>query len=127
LKSDVHIDEANLILFNCLLYKHLKMILKNGPFVRSVVLNLIRYIFSLGGVVYLLYLITMNGVLLEISGNENRAIYTGFTGAGNILPAVFPLIGGWIIAHWGFGIFSILIMLIVSSSVFFIRKIDCNK
>jgi len=45
LKSDVHIDEANLILFNCLLYKHLKMILKNGPFVRSVVLK-IKYFYS---------------------------------------------------------------------------------
>jgi len=40
LKSDVHIDEAKLILFNCLLYKHLKMILENGLFVRSVVLKL---------------------------------------------------------------------------------------
>jgi hypothetical protein len=41
LKSDVHIDEVKLILFNCVLYKHLKMILKNGPFVRSVVLRLL--------------------------------------------------------------------------------------
>ncbi|MBN1821629.1 MAG: MFS transporter [Prolixibacteraceae bacterium] len=88
---------------------------------------LIRYIFILGGVVYSLYVITMNGLLLEISGNENRAIYTGFTGAGNMLPAVFPLTGGWIIAHWGFGGFFLLIMLIVSSSVFFIRKINCHK
>jgi MFS family permease len=90
-------------------------------------INLIRYIFILGGVVYSFYLITMNGMLLEISGNENRAIYTGFTGAGNILPAVFPLTGGWIISHWGFGVFFLLIMLIVSSSIFFIRKIDCSK
>ena len=90
-------------------------------------IHLIRYIFILGGVVYSLYLIAMNGVLLEISVNENRAIYTGFTGAGNILPAVFPLAGGWIISHWGFWVFFLLILLIVSSSVFFIRKINCNK
>ncbi|MCA1760937.1 MAG: MFS transporter, partial [Bacteroidales bacterium] len=62
----------------------------------------LRYIFVLGGVVYSLYVITMNGLLLEISGKENRAIYTGFTGAGNILPAIFPLAGGWIITQWGF-------------------------
>ncbi|NLO02788.1 MAG: MFS transporter [Bacteroidales bacterium] len=87
----------------------------------------LRYIFIIGGVVYSLYVITMNGLLLEISGRENRAIYTGFTGAGNILPAVFPLIGGWIILHWGFSIFFLLYMLIVSLSIFFIYKINCNK
>jgi MFS family permease len=87
----------------------------------------LRYIFILGGVVYSLYVITMNGLLLEISGNENRAIYTGFTGAGNILPAIFPLISGWIITHWGFEIFFLLIMFIVSSSVFFIHKMNCKN
>jgi len=87
----------------------------------------LRYIFILGGVVFSLYTITMNGLLLEVSGNENRALYTGFAGAGNILPALFPLSGGWIIGHWGFTVFFILFLLIVSSSVFFIRKIDCKK
>ena len=77
--------------------------------------------------IYSLYSITMNGLLLEVSGNENRALYTGFAGAGNILPALFPLAGGWIIDYWGFTVFFILFLLIVSSSVFFIRKIDCKK
>jgi len=87
----------------------------------------LKYIFILGGVIYSLYSITMNGLLLEVSGNENRALYTGFAGAGNILPALFPLAGGWIIDYWGFTVFFILFLLIVSSSVFFIRKIDCKK
>jgi len=87
----------------------------------------LRYIFILGGVIYSLYSITMNGLLLEVSGNENRALYTGFAGAGNILPALFPLAGGWIIGHWGYTVFFILFLLIVSSSCFFIRKIDCKK
>ncbi len=87
----------------------------------------LRYIFFLGGVVYSLYLITMNGLLLEISGKENRAIYTGFTGAGNILPAVFPLAGGWIISHWGFETFFLLIMVLVALSARFIYKINCFK
>jgi len=87
----------------------------------------IRYIFIFGGMVYSLYIITMNGLLLEVSGRENRALYAGFAGAGNILPAIFPLAGGWIIGHFGFRFFFLLFILIVSSSVYFIRKIDCNK
>jgi MFS family permease len=87
----------------------------------------LRYLFVMGGSIYSLYSITMNGLLLEVSGRENRAIYAGFTGAGNILPAIFPLTGGWIIGLFGFRVFFILFILIVSSSVFFIRKIDCKK
>lgn len=86
----------------------------------------LRYIFVLGGVVFSVT-ITMNGLLLEVSGNENRALYTGFAGAGNILPALFPLAGGWIIGHFGFRVFFLLFLLIVSLSVYFIKKIDCNK
>ncbi|MBE0641728.1 MAG: MFS transporter, partial [Bacteroidales bacterium] len=68
-----------------------------------------------------------NGVLLEISGRENRALYTGFAGAGNILPALFPLLGAWIIHHWGFTAFALLFGFIVASALWFIRKIDCRK
>lgn len=89
--------------------------------------HLLKYLFVMGGVVFSLYSITMNGLLLEVSGNENRALYAGFAGAGNILPALFPLAGGWIIGHWGFTVFFLLFLLIVSSSIFFIRKIDCKK
>ncbi len=87
----------------------------------------LRYIFIMGGVVNSLYLITMNGLLLEVSGNGNRALYAGFAGVGNILPAIFPLTGGWMIGQFGFRSFFILFMLIVSLSAWFIYKIDCNK
>jgi MFS family permease len=89
--------------------------------------HILGYIFVLGGVVYSVYTITMNGLLLEVSGNENRALYTGFAGAGNILPALFPLAGGWIIGQCGFRVFFLLFLLIVSLSVYFIKKIDCKK
>lgn len=87
----------------------------------------IRYVFVLGGMTFSLYTITMNGLLLEVSGRENRAIYAGFAGAGNILPAVFPLLGGLIISQFGFQFFFILFILIVLSAAYFIRKIDCKK
>jgi MFS family permease len=69
----------------------------------------------------------MNGVLLEISANENRTLYTGIAGAGNILPALFPLIGGWIIKFYSFLPFFILFSLVILSSLFFIYKINCSK
>jgi len=119
---------ARQIKYNPLLY--LNVMLSVTLIITTLVIHdehTLRYIFILGGVIYSLYSITMNGLLLEVSGNENRALYTGFAGAGNILPALFPLAGGWIIGHWGFTVFFILFLLIVSSSVFFIRKIDCKK
>ena len=87
----------------------------------------IKYIFIIGGVVYSLYTMTMSGLLLEVSGTENRALYTGFAGAGNILPAIFPLIGGSIINQFGYTSFFVLFMLIIAMAVFFILKIDCKK
>ncbi|PLW96818.1 MAG: MFS transporter [Marinilabiliales bacterium] len=84
-------------------------------------------IFLIGGVIYTTYTIAMNGVLLEISANENRTLYTGIAGAGNILPALFPLLGGWIIKLYGFLPFFILFMVVILSSLFFIYKINCKK
>jgi len=89
--------------------------------------NSLKYIFVLGGVVYSLYTMSMSGLLLEVSGTENRALYTGFAGAGNILPAVFPLIGGAIIKTLGFPTFFALFMVIIASAAFFIFRIDCKK
>lgn len=89
--------------------------------------GLLKYIFVLGGVVYSLYTMSMSGLLLEVSGTENRALYTGFAGAGNILPAVFPLIGGTLIETLGFQSFFVLFLIIMASAAFFIYKIDCKK
>jgi MFS family permease len=87
----------------------------------------IKYIFIVGGIVYSLYTMTMSGLLLEVSGTENRALYAGFAGAGNILPAIFPLIGGAVINLLGYPAFFILFMIIIAIAAFFILKIDCKK
>ena len=89
--------------------------------------HLIKYIFIIGGIVYSLYSITMNGVMLEISGHENRALYAGFAGAGNIFPAIFPLIGGSLIGILGFKVFFLLFVMMIFISLWFIRKMDCKK
>lgn len=87
----------------------------------------LKLLFVMGGVVYSLYSISMNGVLMEVSGNQNRALYTGFAGAGNILPALFPLAGGVLIKSLGFHFFIAVYLLIVATSLFFIYKIKCKK
>lgn len=87
----------------------------------------LNLIFLAGGVVFSLYAISMNGVLLEISGDQNRAIYAGFAGAGNILPAVFPLLAGSLIRGAGFNSFFITYMILISISLFYIYKIKCQK
>jgi MFS family permease len=90
-------------------------------------LTTLYIIFFLGGIVFAIYTISMNGVLLEISDTSNRALYTGITGAGNILPALFPLAGGLIIEWSGFEIFFIIYMIVILTSAYFVYKLDCLK
>ncbi|RLC03783.1 MAG: MFS transporter, partial [Deltaproteobacteria bacterium] len=78
-------------------------------------------------IVYSIFSITMNGVLLEVSGKENRTIYTGFVGAGNIIPAIFPLMAGYLIRVFWFQNFFLLYIAIIFFSVFFIYKLNCKK
>lgn len=88
---------------------------------------LFPYIFLAGGIVFTIHMISINGVLLEITSNENRALYTGLSGAGSILPVIFPFLGGWIISEFGFTLFFILFILIILLSFHFIHKMDCKK
>ncbi|GET28531.1 MFS transporter [Prolixibacter sp. SD074] len=119
---------ATKIKYNLLLYSNvlLSLFLVFLAFIIKDVTS-IKYIFVLGGIVFSLFTISMNGLLLEVSGNENRALYTGFAGAGNILPAIFPLAGGAIINWFGYHAFFVLFMLIIAMAAFFIFKINCKK
>lgn len=84
-------------------------------------------IFLIGGIIYTSYSVSMKGVLLEISNNKNRAIYTGIAGAGNIVPVLFSLFGGWLIKLNGFTNFFLIFIFIVSLSFYFIYKLNCKK
>lgn len=119
---------AKKLKYNVLLYSNVALTLTLGGLAWGIAgIAGLKYIFVLGGVVYSLYTMSMNGLLLEISGNENRALYTGFAGAGNILPALFPLLGGTLIQLFGFGAFFALFLVVIASAAFFIFKIDCKK
>ncbi len=88
---------------------------------------LFPYIFLAGGIVFTIHRIAISGVLLEITSNNNRVLYTGLTGAGGILPVIFPFLGGWIITEFGFNLFFILFIAVILMSFYFIYKIDCKK
>ncbi len=119
---------AKKLRYNVLLYSNVLLSLLLALFASLIQdAGALKYIFVMGGVVYSLYTMSMNGLLLEVSGTENRALYTGFAGAGNILPALFPLVGGTLIKMFGFQSFFILFMVILASSAYFIFKIDCKK
>ena len=87
---------------------------------------LLNLSFLAGGIVFTLHTIAASGVLLEVSTNENRALYTGIVGAGSVLPIIFPLVSSWIINQFGFSMFFIVFMFIISSSFYFIFKLDCK-
>lgn len=83
-------------------------------------------IFLLAGVFISTYKISMNGMLIEISNTENRTLYAGMSGAGNILPAIFPLMAGFLIQIIGYNFVFILISISMMISLMFIRKLNCK-
>ncbi len=119
---------AKNIKYNILLISNVVLTIAMGTL--AILLNnpdSVKFLFVLGGIIFSLYSITMNGLLLEVSGTTNRTLYAGFAGAGNLLPAIFPLISGAIIDWLGFQYFFALFMAIVASSLYFIYKINCKK
>lgn len=90
-------------------------------------LNIYFFAFLGTGFAFTLHKVAIDGVLLEVSNSKNRALYTGLTGAGSILPALFPLLGGWLIDQFGYPLFFGLFMLIMLVSVYFIYKLNCQK
>ncbi len=71
------------------------------------------------------YKISISGVLLEISTNENRATYAGISGAGNILSTIFPLFAGVLISYIGYTFVFLGVTLIVLLSYTFVVKLNC--
>ncbi len=70
--------------------------------------------------------IALEGVLIEISENDNRALYSGINGAFNLTIALFPLVSGFAIAWMGYVPIFILGSVAMLASGFFIRRLDCE-
>jgi len=83
-------------------------------------------IFIMAGIFASTYKISVNGMLIEISNNENRTFYAGISGAGNIFTMIFPIIAGIFISYFGFTWVFIFMSLSMLSSIYFIRKLNCQ-
>jgi MFS family permease len=71
------------------------------------------------------YEIVISGILVEISTNDNRALYTGISGTGNILSAIFPIISGVLVAQIGYVIVLLFSSLLISVGFVFAKRIHC--
>jgi MFS family permease len=86
-----------------------------------------QFLFIFSGFFVSAYKISKSGILIEISNSENRAKYTGISGAGDIVSMIFPLIAGALIAALGFHIIFILVSIIVLGGFFIATKLDCTN
>lgn len=89
--------------------------------------SLMFLLFIPGGIIFSVEQIVISGVLLEITSSHNRAFYAGLAGAGSLLPALFPILGGWLIKIMGYPFFFAIFMVIILSSFYFIYRLDCKS
>jgi len=85
-----------------------------------------QFVFILSGAYFSIYKISVSGILVEISNDDNRAVYAGIAGAGNILPAIFPLIAGTLIAILGYWTVFLFVSLILITAIPFVKKLKCK-
>jgi len=112
----------NLLKFSLVLAALLPVI----SLILSHTVSVYQLIFIFSGVFFAVYRVAINGVLLEISTNENRAVYAGISGAGNILTTLFPLFAGVIISILGYHAVFITVSLIILMSYIFVTKLHCK-
>jgi NhaP-type Na+/H+ and K+/H+ antiporter len=65
--------------------------------------------------------------LLEISTNENRAVYTGLSGAGSIMQVVYPLLAGYLVGLIGFPAVFIMTSLYIVLGLYVAKTIHCGR
>ena len=71
------------------------------------------------------YRISSESILIEISDESNRPLYSGIYGTLNLTMAVFPLIIGVLIASIGFSFVFVVSSLLTLSALFFLKKMKC--
>jgi MFS family permease len=89
-------------------------------------LGIYQWIFFIAGFSISAYTISLQDILLEISNNDNRAIYAGISGTLSLTTAIFPLIAGTLIESDGFTLIFTIISPLVMTSLFFLKRIKCS-
>ncbi|RFU95136.1 MFS transporter [Sphaerochaeta halotolerans] len=82
--------------------------------------------FLLGGATSALYHILTVGILLEISTDENRPIYTGIGGAGALMNILYPMLAGLLLPYLGFPLVFILTSCYMLLGLYAAKHLDCG-
>ena len=85
------------------------------------------FIFFLSGFNISAYEIAIPGILLEISKEQNRALYTALSGAGSFFTILFPLIAGVLISKVGYQAVFGFSVVAIATSILFVNKINCRQ
>lgn len=94
-------------------------------FVQFVPMSYFGIIFFLIGGSFAAYRISSESILIEISDESNRPLYTGIYGTLNLTIAIFPLIIGILIATLGFSIVFVITSLLTFTAIIFLNKMIC--
>ncbi len=86
-----------------------------------------QWIFFIAGFSISAYTISLQGILLEITNNDNRAIYTGISGTLSLATAIFPLIAGALIKIFGFTVIFTVISFLIMIALLFLKRIKCSS
>ncbi len=89
--------------------------------------SIYQWVFLVAGFLMTAQRIYIQGMLLEITSNENRALYAGISGALSITTAFFPLIAGILIQLIGYIAIFVIISPLTLSAFYFLRKIRCKR
>jgi Na+/melibiose symporter-like transporter len=81
-------------------------------------------VFFLSGITLSARKIGFEWLLIEISNDTNRPLYTGVSGALSLVTALLPLILGSVLRLLGFPVVLVVSSIAIASGVYFIRKID---
>ncbi|WP_236609210.1 MFS transporter [Mesotoga prima] len=81
-------------------------------------------VFFLSGITLSARKIGFEWLLIEISNDTNRPLYTGVSGALSLVTALLPLILGSVLRLLGFPVVLVISSIAIASGVYFIRKID---
>ena len=88
---------------------------------------LFALVFLLSGSTSNLYQILAPGMLLEISTDENRPIYSGLAGAGSLMNILYPILSGFLVMNIGFPSVFILTSLYILLGLHTARNIHCLR
>jgi Na+/melibiose symporter-like transporter len=82
-------------------------------------------VFFLSGMAISAQRITAEAVLVEISTDEDRALYSGIIGTLNLTVAILPIAAGAIVSVIGFMPLFLAAAVFPGCAILFIRKMDC--